>query len=327
MARALLATRRLLAIGLALLIGACATERSSIPRPAPGQRVDPDRARAATDAGDWETAAALWNELFMVGGADEVQSCREAARALMEMGDLDSARAVLELGMRRDPGHPELLEAQGDVLARMGFRRAADAAYSQALEVDPDRPHAMLELARIRVELGRPHQALEILKRRVALGSDDAETHLLKARALAACDRPEEAYAAFVRAFELGEDDPRFLISAACLAFDDRMRTSESCRRQSRAWLEQAVETDPQLTLAHFYLGVLDEQRGDLESARQRYDRAVETDPAHAPSLTRLAGVLDQLDQPEEAARIALLALKYEDAPGRRVRLKRIAGL
>ena len=308
---------------LALALAGCAGRQRSIPRLAPGQDVDPQLARAASEAEDWQRAAMLWNELFLVGNGDRVTACRETARALLELGDPEAARSVLELGLRRDPDHPALLEAQGDVLARMGFRRAAEAAYRSALEREPGRAHALLELGRIQVDLGRHHQALASLERCLELGSDDSEAYFLHARALAACERPEEAYASFVRAFELGARDPHFLVSAACLAFDERMRASESCRAQSRAWLEQAVDTDPQLTLAHFYLGVLAEERGEGRQALAYYLRAAETDPAHAPSLTHLAVLLHELGD-ERSAEIARRALVHQNDPAQRDRLKRI---
>jgi tetratricopeptide (TPR) repeat protein len=292
----------------------------------PGQPVDRARAQAAADEGDWSEAAMLWNELFLRGGEERVLACRETARALIELGDLESARGVLELGLRRDPGHPALLEMQGDVLARMGFRRAAEAAYVQALDAEPDRPHALLELARIRIDLGREHLALEALRKRLALGAVDAETYLLRARALAACNQPEQAYSSFVKAFELGADDPLFLLSAACLSFDERLQASPECRQQSIEWLQLAVESDPQLTLAHLYLGVMCEEAGQQEQALEHYERAVETDPSHGPALTRLAQMLETLGHGERAAAIATRALEYEQEPGQRARLKRLAG-
>jgi len=304
----------------------CATSQRSIPRPSPGQPVDMTCAQAAANEGDWMRAATLWNELFLRGGDDRVLACRETARALAELGDLEGARAVLELGMRRDPDHPALLEMQGDVLAQMGFRRAAEAAYVEALDEDPDRPRALLELARVRIDLGREPLALEALRKRLALGFADAETYLLRARALAACNQPEQAYDSFVKAFELGADDPHFLVSAACLSFDERMRSSPSCRQQSIEWLQLAVESDPQLTLAHFYLGVMREEAGELDQALAHYERAVETDPSYGPALTRLALALAALDRGERAADIAARALEHETEPARRAELKRIAG-
>ena len=261
---------RTLASILVWTAGACAGEDSSIRRPAPGQEVSQSRAERATQAGEWHKAAALWNELFLRGGEGRVHACRETARALTELGDHDGARALLELGLRRDPGEPALLESQGDVLVAMGFRRAAEAAYVQALDADPERQHALLELARVRIDLGREHLALAALDKRLELGARDAETHLLRARALAACDRPEEAYQAFVRAFEQGAGDPLCLVSAASLTFDERLRHSPACRDQARAWLERASESNPQLTLAHYYLGVLCEEDDDLDGLHEQ---------------------------------------------------------
>ena len=306
--------------------GGCASQDRSIPRPKPGQLVDVDEARAATAAGEWRTAAALWNELFLRGGGEErVEACLQTARALAELEEYESARAVIDLGLRRDENNADLLEMKGDVLAAMGFRRAAEAAYASALEVDPDRPSALVELARIRIALGREHLALESLRHRLTLGEVDAQTYLLRARALAACNQPAAAYNSFVKAFELGVDDPMTLLSAACLSFDERLQSSEACRLQSMQWLRTAIESDPQLTLAHFYLGVMVEEEGDAQGALAHYRRAVETDPGHGPSLTRLAVALSDLGHGEQAAEVARRALEYEKDPDLRERLKRLA--
>jgi tetratricopeptide (TPR) repeat protein len=311
-------------VAVAWAAGCAGTDRG-VERPESGQEVSLTRAERATQAGEWHKAAVLWNELFLRGGEERVRACREAARALIELGDHDGARAMLELGLRLDPGEPALLETQGDVLVAMGFRRAAEAAYVQALDADPERQRALLQLARVRLDLGREHLALEALDQRLALGDGDAETHLLRARALVACDRPEEAYQAFTRAIERGASDPLCLVSAASLTLDERLRDT-ACRAQARTWLERASASDPQLTLAHYYLGVLREEEHDLEGALLHFERAVETDPGDPRSLTRLASVLDALGQGERAASIADRALEHERDPESRARLKRIAG-
>jgi tetratricopeptide (TPR) repeat protein len=303
----------------------CAGTDGGVERPGQGQEVTLSRAERATQAGEWQRAAALWNELFLRGDEARVRACRETARALIELGDYDGARAMLELGLRLDPGEPALLETQGDVLVAMGFRRAAEAAYVQALDADPERQRTLIELARVRLDLGREHLALEALDQRLALGAGDAETHLLRARALVACGRPEDAYQAYTRAIEQGAGDPLCLVSAASLSLDERLRDT-ACRDQARAWLERACASDPQLTSAHYYLGVLRQEAGDLEGALLHFERAVETDPGDPRSLTRLAGVLDELGQGERAALIADRALEYERDSEARARLKRIAG-
>lgn len=311
-------------LAAALGVAGCAGVGTGVERPGRGQEVSLAQAERATEAGQWHQAAALWNELFLRGD-ERVRACSEAARALIELGDHDGARAMLELGLRLDPGDPALLETQGDVLAAMGFRRAAEAAYVQALDADPERQRALTELARVRLDLGREHLALEAIDQRLALGSSDVEAQLLRARALMACDRPEEAYQAYSRAIEAGASDPLCLVSAASLSLDERLRHT-ACRTQAQTWLERATATDPQLTLAHYYLGVLCEEEHDLEGALLHFERAVETDPGDPRSLMRLANVLEELGQGERAASIADRALEYEQDPEARARLKRIAG-
>ena len=209
---------------------------------------------------------------------------------MIELGDHDGARAVLDLGLRLDPGEPALLETQGDVLVAMGFRRAAEAAYLQALDADPERQRALLELARVRVDLGREHLAHRVPRAAPGAGRRRRrDAPALRARALVACDQPEEAYQAFIQAIEKGASDPLCLVSAASVSFDERLPDRAACRAQARAWLERASESDPQLTLAHYYPGVLREEENDLEGALEHYERAVETDPG-VPALADAPG-------------------------------------
>ncbi len=247
-------------------------------------------AREASNAERWEEAAGRWNEIFMRHGTDWEVACAETARALCRLRDPSSAQGVLAIGLRLSPGDPRLLEVNGEVLAGRGFRRAAEKCYLQALEADPDRPSALLALGRLRLELGLEQSAREPLRRRIALGHADAETCWLLAEATRRSGDPVAALGSYQRAFEFGDQPAHILVSAASLYLDERVRGScPEARLLAMRWLRDAVSKDPQNTEAHFYLALvlLDGDRED--EALRRLRRAVETDPTHVPSLTRLA--------------------------------------
>jgi tetratricopeptide (TPR) repeat protein len=278
----------------------------------------------AARAKDWRLAAAVWHELFLQGGEGATYACGQAARALMQMGDLHNAKGVVDQGLLNDPGHAELLEIRGNVLAASGFRRAAEAAYLEALDSDPDSPGALMGLGQVCVELGREDAALAPIERRIQAGADDPATFLLYGRALTACDRPEDAFGAYARAFELGQTDAMCWTAAAALYFDPRLYGATERRDAALAWLLNAVEHDPQFTLAHLYLGRLHEIEGNDGQALARYRRAAETDPSHPDALTRMALTLERLEDPVLAAEIATRALQYQEDEAQRAELERI---
>lgn len=68
-------------------------------------------------------------------------------RYLVEYGDLESARALFETLCSEVPQAPEVWEARGDVLRRMGDYDGAIAVWLQAHELAPDRTEICDELA------------------------------------------------------------------------------------------------------------------------------------------------------------------------------------
>src|SRR5262245_32152935 len=116
----------LLVAGALTLAGvACSAPRSSVLDTKSAQGAEVASARRASSTGDWKTAAGEWYAIFQRGGSSSVEACLGAARALRELGDLQSARALVEQGLERHARQPDLLEMQGDLLSALGFHRAA----------------------------------------------------------------------------------------------------------------------------------------------------------------------------------------------------------
>ena len=302
----------------ALAACACGSERSGVRRMAKPQSADVAMARRAALEGNWELAASAWYEIYLRNGEEAPMACVEAARALVELEDTTSARNLLDQGLKQFPWHPDLLEMQGNVLVRAGFRRAAEPYYQQALQYAPERASTLLALARVRVDLGLEEAALPLLEKRVALGGGDAETWLLIARARRAQGSWLAALQAYAKSFELGESRSDRLVYGASLYLE----LSEEERSQFDAnivegWLLRACEVDPQSTAVHGTFGEFLELRGDLERAQRCYTRAVECDPAHLPSLRRLGKLMRKRGDLAGAAALAERALKLDKGKSR----------
>jgi tetratricopeptide (TPR) repeat protein len=310
------------AIAFAACFAACSAPRKNAVSP----NDELVQARAATRAREWKLAAGRWHEIFLAADERAPEACVETARALLMLKDPESAKGVLDVGIQSFPREPELLEMQGDVLVELGFRRAAESAYDEALALDADRPSALLSLARLRLDLGMHASALEALERRIKLGACDQETWLLAARAYRGAGRLSDAYQAYDRAFVSGPADAAQLAGAASMYIDERVRRCDpSAQALSLAWLERAVALNPQCTQAHCLLGVIREDRGDESGALVAYRRAAETDPGSAQALTSLANFYGRQGDRESCAAMAKRALELETDPGRRAALEKLA--
>ena len=305
------------ACALALLAVLCGCRTAG---DAPG---DGDRASADAGPAGLKAEARRLEELYRVGGPQAADACAAAARARVQTGDLDRALALVGEGLAASPAHPDLLQTRANVLDRMGFRRAAEACYGEALEVEPDRTPARLARGLLRLELGLAALAREDLERCLAEGEDGGEAWLALAQSLLATGEPRRAYDAFASAFARGAGSARCLLAAAQMHLDGELRPPRATdAERAEAWTRMALERLPGWPRGLYVLACLREQRGDFAGASRGYERVVELAPDHADALARLAEVRAALGDSRGATESALRALEIEQRPERRVELR-----
>jgi tetratricopeptide (TPR) repeat protein len=165
----------------------------------------------------------------------------------------------------------------------------------------PDTVPVLHVRGRANLELDRPADAETCLVRLIELDATNFSAHLDLAIALQALDRMAEALAACERATGIDATDPVPFIYRADILLDcGEMAAAESAALR-------ATERGPTREIDGWVLaGVLAWHDGRLGGARQRLQRAVETDTALAETMrpVRLA----------ELRSIALLALGHRDA-------------
>ncbi len=312
-------------LGLIVALAACATAPGRSGRAAEAASVEGELepAREASESGDWPAAAERWLALFEANGPHARQACLEAVRAQMAMGELEEARALLEAGLERYPGDAELYEVKGNVLHELGFRRAAESCYEEALRHEPGRNSALFARARLRLELGLAAAARVDLERCLQQGERGGELWLCYARSLCATRHPRRAFDAFARAFELGEQDPRCLVAASALYFDPEFAPRTAHERDlSALWLQRAIAMDPDDAQARYWLALVQEERGELDAAVLNLSRVLELDRANLAALSRLAELLHRRGEWTRAAELARKALELERRPARREALE-----
>ncbi len=281
-----------------------------------------DSAEEATAAEDWPRAAELWFEVHRAEDPRTERTYRETARALYESGDAASACALLEQGIAEFPGEVELPEFRAALLERLGYHRAAEAAYAHLLTIDPDHQAALCALGRLRLKLGLERAAEGPLQRALELYGDDAATHACLGRVYDASGRPELAFLSYGRAIELGCADAEILLDASMLAMRDDLCTRfPEARLRALGWLDALCELDPQCTSAHYLRGIYLAALERPDEAVTALRRAVETDPACREALEQLARLYVDLGDHPRAEEMVERALEIERDPARRVAL------
>lgn len=294
---------------------ACATPRSA------GVEVNERLAEAASRRGDWAVAADLWHRVYLAERFGNPRACLETSRALAELGDPNSAEALLRDGLRRFPEDSALSEFHGVVLEETGYRRAAEGAYARALELQPDLVLALEGLGRVRLQLGLETSAIPPLRRLVEL---DATPEALRMLVQAARGGGEHvlAYDTILHLFDETGGTTEELMDAATIGLEPELR---SFRRASplvcEAWLTRVLEADPQRTRAHILSGTYRELAGDDEAAVRHLRRACETDPGCVEAFLDLAEVHLRLAEVEAARDLLGHAAEIAEDPDSRARL------
>jgi tetratricopeptide (TPR) repeat protein len=277
-------------------------------------------AEAASKRGDWAEAAELWHRVYFSEGFEDERACLETARALYELGDPESAEAIVADGIRRFPESSALMEYHGVTLEATGYRRSAEAAYASALELQPDLAVALAGLGRVRLALGLPDSAVHPLKRLVELDPNPEALRVLSQAARATRDFVL-AYDTYLHLFDKGEGSVNELVGAATIGLESSLRAERrAAPLVCEAWLKRALEVDPQRTRAHILLGAYRELAGDDEAAVSHLSRACETDPACAEAYLDLAEIHIRMLERETARSFLNNARKLVDTENNRER-------
>ncbi len=298
--------------GLALFAGACASKAESTASDVPPR----DRASLAARTEDWPTAAEQWSLVAFESGDDCIAACLAAAEAFRRLDDDESAQGMIEFGLARDPHDAELHTALGDVMFDMGFTRAAERSYEQALSLDPNHAPVCLKLARLRLELGLESAALKVLDGLARTGHACPETWFLRGAALQARGDYEGAWKSYRESFATDADpEPLRRLAAARVFFSGPGKRVPGARASVGDWLAQVVELDPQNSEALYMIGTLDRERGEYERAIRVLRRAVEIDPASFEYVEALAEAYFETGDVEQMA--AMLDRARALDPGR----------
>ena len=211
------------------------------------------------------------------------------------------ARESYQRSLELDPAYEAAHFHLGELEAAEGRHSEALEAFTSALEINRQAHAPRVRRALSLLALDRPSEAVEDL--RVALegaGDDEAGIRLRLGEALQLAGDSDAALLEYGKAAS-GGLEPRHRASAELSAGNLLLARGE--RDAARAYLEAAVDSNPQLAPAHFNLAGLLDSGGDSELAIVHYRRAVELEPEHLPSRFYLGQTLLEVGLIDEASK------------------------
>ena len=213
---------------------------------------------------------------------------------LVQRGDTRGAEASARRALEIDPNSPEAHNLLGYVAALEGEGEEAIEAYRQAIALDETYLEAMLNAAEVYIHpIGDYEQAIEMCDQALELAEVDEEVIdalLLKFDALLGKGDAEEAGRVVARMPEGPYDNPNhtFLVGRAYYEVGRTERATQL--------IEEAAAKDPRHAEAHYYLGLVRDEQGDMPGATQAFLRSRELDlemgmPPWAPSRDAFAAL------------------------------------
>ena len=208
----------------------------------------------------------------------------ERAMKLEREGNASAALSMLWEAAGLAPNDPDIQYRLGEALERMGALDAAIAAYRQALASRSQFREAANSLILALVKAGRGPEARERARALVEASPNDPDAHFTLGLAQSEQD-VEEAIQTFGRALELA---PRHVLARYNLAL---VLKRADRPREALEELKRTIEIEPRAE-AHYTMGVIYWQQGDLERAEASLRAAIATDNRYVDAYHSLGAVL-----------------------------------
>lgn len=241
---------------------------------------------------------------------DEVVGLLAYARALedYQRGDLVLAEGELTSAWHRLGDRAAVLTLRAAVARGRSQTTEARSLLAQALERDPENPHARLLAADMAIDDEDGARALAHLDHLIEASPDVAPLHNRRGLALEILGREEDAAEAYERAVGLDERAHEAWINLGRLhRRADRHRAALECFDSAL----RAARTDPD---AHLGRGLARAATGDVSGAQLDFARAAELAPNDAEPLLALGDLMRDTQRYDEAVETYRRAIAREDA-------------
>ncbi len=233
-------------------------------------------------------------------------------------GDLEEARISYRKAIELQPARAAFQNNLGNILCDLGQMKEGIACYEAAIGLEKaaspskeisEESKVNLELARLEYRL--IHERIEYLERALRLDVVSAETLNALGGGYLLCHQREKALAMFRRAAEL---EPRNVNAARNIAFTHVIELAGPFDLSSAmAEVAECTVRFPKEARLFIHEGELFEAAGLLESAEEKYGRALKADPRNLEAydlLGRLREALGMTGVDDDIARLVAKSLK-----------------
>lgn len=239
------------------------------------------------------------------------------ARMLAREHDSDAALKVMGMLVERHPENPDAVFAHANLALQFDQLDVALAGVERALKLKSNWPEASLTRAHILVQQGKVDEAIASMKQVLKAHSESRDLRIGFARLLAEAGRFEEARQQFDTLLKKSPKDADLLYTVALLSLEGKHY------QLADRYLKRLLKTGKRTDDAHYFMGVLAENREQLDQALQWYrkvragERALDAHIRIAALLARQGKIKEARDQlhrypaPNEdvAARLVLAEL------------------
>jgi tetratricopeptide (TPR) repeat protein len=199
----------------------------------------------------------------------------ERATTLIEQGQFDEARVLLQRAVELEPAHADANINLANVFVRLERYDDAIVQYKKALQLRPDHfgSHYILGIAL--QDKGQLAEAEKHFRQAILLNPNFADTYNSLGLALIGQGRVDEAVACYHDALRLRPD-----YLAACINLGAALEQQEKLD-EAIACCEYALRLDPRSAAACCNMGMALKRQGKLDAAMARFDQTVDLEPTY----------------------------------------------
>jgi tetratricopeptide (TPR) repeat protein len=241
----------------------------------------------------------------------------ELARAHVFAKDTAAAEETLQKALTIDPRSTEISVTLGDFRVTTGKPDQAEIIYKQALEIAPENEDIYLRLAGFYQRDSKWAEVEATLEKLASVKPQDEKPHIYLGDFFTWLGQRDKALASYQRATELkpgstvardklishyldsGKVEEAEARTKAILEknskdlsgrfFDARIRLAKGNADEAISLLQGVVKDEPQLAVAHHFLGVAFMHKRQTAQARGAFTEAVKLDPNLSETRTALA--------------------------------------
>jgi len=223
------------------------------------------------------------------------RSKKQKARALLQSGQLQAAKALYEQVCHTDPRDAEAWGVLGAINGMLKKHDAARACCQQAVTIRPDYAQAHNDLGAALVELGRLDEAIACHRRALQIDPRYADAYYNLGNALSARGQLNEAIAAYREAVRLRPDDIDAWINLG------HTLTAAGFLEQAVSACRQAVHVNPNRADAYHNLAVALAADYRLAEAEEMYRSATRLNARYVRAWRNFGLMLLTQGRAEEA--------------------------